>query len=297
MKECSKCGMYNHAEITKTSACPECGAIYSKVDAALKDTNNKSNKHYKAKQKRLKADKSTKKIAVEAIQSTEKKKLSLLPGWLCFWLGIFSMVYSLGFFFLYLPLFLVAFVLSIIAMTQSRVSAGIVLLICTSALPVLTWAGLLATQISETFNTVESKTPPIPISLKLKSKEDYRNGSHQICEKKWTKRGEIDERMYDHCMEGQMEGYHKLKSLHKYADQEFYSKIAYPYCLKNWDKRGIVDTRMLSYCLDQEVEGMQDVVYYRKQYDAEQVNKIADRALSKYGSWKMASYSLKKATE
>ncbi|RRS07221.1 hypothetical protein EAG18_18370 [Pseudoalteromonas sp. J010] len=132
---------------------------------------------------------------------------------------------------------------------------------------------------------------------KLKSKDDYRNDSHQICVKKWTKRNELDRRMYNHCMEGQMEGYEKVKELHLYADQDFYSKTAYPYCIKNWTKRGVVDTRMLAHCLEKEVEGIKDVMYYRKQYGEEQVNKIVGRALSRYGSWNMAAYSVEKAIE
>jgi len=135
------------------------------------------------------------------------------------------------------------------------------------------------------------------VSLELKTKEDYRGDSNNICTKNWTKRGDLDQRMYDYCMEGQMKGYDKLISLHEYADQGFYSEIAYPHCLREWTKRGVVDTRMLSHCLDDEVEGVKDVDYYRKEYNAKQVNKIADRALSKYGSWKMAAYAVKQAIE
>ena len=131
----------------------------------------------------------------------------------------------------------------------------------------------------------------------LKSKAEYKSDSQQICVKNWTKRGELDRRMYNHCMEGQMEGYDKVKDLHQYANQDFYSKTAYPYCLKNWTKRGVVDTRMLAHCLEQEIEGIEDVMYYRKQYGAEQVNKIVGRALSMYGSWNMAAYSVKKAID
>jgi hypothetical protein len=38
-------------------------------------------------------------------------------------------------------------------------------------------------------------------------------------------------------------------------------------------------------------------MYYRKQYDEAQVNRIVGRALSRYGSWNMAAYEVKKATE
>ena len=309
MKECGKCGMFNNAEITETSACPDCGAIYAKVDKQLKRAGHKSQQQrqneFKAEQKQqARIEKIEKKMPVndavtEVAQPTAKNNVSLMPGWACFSLGIIIMLYSLGLFFIYLPLFLVAFVLSIIAMTQSRVSGGIVLLLCTATLPALTWAGLLVTNIGEAVNAVDhnNKTSPSNVSLQLRSKEDYRSDSNQICAKNWTKRGELDKRMYDHCMEGQMEGFNKLIALHEYVNQDFYSKTAYPYCLKNWTKREIVDTRMLSHCLNQEVEGIKDVMYYREQYGVEKVNKIADRALSRYSSWRMAAYSVKKAIE
>ena len=138
-------------------------------------------------------------------------------------------------------------------------------------------------------NTVLSET------LKLKSRELYFQDSHVICSEKWTKRGELDNRMYDYCIEGQMEGYEDVKQYHRYIDQEFYSQIAYPYCSKKWTKRSVVDTRMLAYCLEQEIEGIKDVMYYRERYDAEQVNNIVGRALSRYGSWNMAAYEVKNA--
>lgn len=132
---------------------------------------------------------------------------------------------------------------------------------------------------------------------KLKTKDGYENDSYEICVKEWTKRGELNRRMYNYCMEQQMKAYYKLKELHFYADQSFYSDIAYPYCMKDWSKRGVVNTRMLVYCLEQEVEGIKDVMYYRKQYGEESVNKIAGLALETYGSWRMAAYSVEQAFE
>jgi Zn-finger nucleic acid-binding protein len=132
-------------------------------------------------------------------------------------------------------------------------------------------------------------------ALKLKSQELYLNDSHVICADKWTKRGELDNRMYNHCMKGQMEGYEEVKTYHQYVDQKFYSQIAYPYCSKKWTKRAVVDTRMLAYCLNQEIEGIKDVMYYREQYSSQQVNSIVGKAISQYGSWNMAAYKVKNA--
>lgn len=135
-------------------------------------------------------------------------------------------------------------------------------------------------------------SPPV-----LESEEKYKKDSQQICYQKWNKRGELDRRMYDHCMKGQMEGYEELKHLHQYADQSFYSDTAFPYCRDKWTKRGVSDTRMMAHCLNQEVEGIKDVMYYRKQYGEDKVNQIAGRALAQFKSWHMAAYKVKQYFE
>ena len=142
------------------------------------------------------------------------------------------------------------------------------------------------------FSTVSLAEGP-----ELKSKEAYEKDSQQICYDKWNKRGELDRRMYNHCMEGQMDGYEELKHLHQYADQSFYSDTSFPYCRDKWTKRGISDTRMMAHCLNQEVEGIQDVMYYRKQYGDEKVNQIAGRAISQFKSWNMAAYKVRQYFE
>lgn len=131
----------------------------------------------------------------------------------------------------------------------------------------------------------------------LKTEEQYRQDSHRICSEEWTKRGELDRRMYNYCMEQQSEAYQELLVLHKYADQAFYADTAFPYCSKEWTKRGITNVRMTVYCLNQEVEGIRDVMYFREQYGESQVNAIVSSALSRFGSWRMAAYQVKRHFE
>lgn len=128
----------------------------------------------------------------------------------------------------------------------------------------------------------------------LKSQSEYKKDAHQICTQKWTKRGQLDNKMYNHCYEQQMEGYLELIQFHRYADQDWYSKIAYPYCTKKWTKQGVADTRMIAHCLDQENEGIKDVMYYREQHGTEKVNQVVDYALNSHGSWNMTAYEVKK---
>ena len=144
---------------------------------------------------------------------------------------------------------------------------------------------------SSPYPSVAQATPELPI---LKSKERFQEDSKQICYEKWTKRGELDSRMYNHCMETQMDGYSELLKLQQYSEQSFYSGTSFPYCQKKWTKRSISDARMMAHCLQQEVEGIKDVMYYREQYGEERVNQIARSALSQFHSWNMAAYKVKR---
>ena len=77
---------------------------------------------------------------------TNVKQGAIIGGWVCFGLGILFMLLSLMFFFLYGPFFLVAFVLSIVAMSQRRIVGGISLLIATLLIPTILGAVLFATR-------------------------------------------------------------------------------------------------------------------------------------------------------
>lgn len=132
----------------------------------------------------------------------------------------------------------------------------------------------------------------------LKSKEAYEKDSQQICYEKWNKRGKLDRRMYNHCMEGQKDGYDELIHVHQHlVEQRFYSETSFPYCRDRWTKRGVSDTRMMAHCLNQEIEGIKDVMYYREKHGVDEVNQIVDRAIAQFKSWNMAAYKVKQYFE
>lgn len=87
---------------------------------------------------------------------TNVKQGAIIGGWVCFGLGILCMLLSLVLFFLYGPFFLVAFVLSIVAMSQRRVVGGISLLIATLLIPTILGAVLFTTR-TKTFADDMSK--------------------------------------------------------------------------------------------------------------------------------------------
>ncbi|WP_165726475.1 hypothetical protein [Pseudoalteromonas sp. SA25] len=124
---------------------------------------------------------------------------------------------------------------------------------------------------------------------------NYISNSMAICKKEWTKRGQLDNRMYQHCLKGQLSGIDKVDELNKkYSEREFYFLIAYPYCIKKWTTRGVANPRMIAHCLNSEIEGKKDVDYYRDNYERAAIDKIVETALNKYQSWNMAAYSIKR---
>lgn len=80
---------------------------------------------------------------------TNVKQGAIIGGWVCFALGLSCMFMSLFLFFLYGPFFLVAFTLSIVAMSQRRVFGGVVLLVATLVVPSVLGLVLFATRTTE----------------------------------------------------------------------------------------------------------------------------------------------------
>jgi hypothetical protein len=66
-------------------------------------------------------------MPVPAIQ--QSKQGAVIGGWVCIALGTALIIWSLFSFILYLPLFLAAFVLGIVAIAQRRLGNGITILL------------------------------------------------------------------------------------------------------------------------------------------------------------------------
>ena len=92
---------------------------------------------------------------------TNVKQRAVIGGWVCFGVGILFMVHSLWAFIFYVPLFLAAFVLSIVAMAQRRVGGGLALLLCCVIIPPIAFVyclGLMA-QRCQTSDSLKSPSP------------------------------------------------------------------------------------------------------------------------------------------
>lgn len=91
---------------------------------------------------------------MQAEIKTNIKQGAAIGGWVCFGLGCIVMFIPLPTWFIYIPLFFVSFILSIVAMSQGRIASGVTLLLANVlgvpilflialAIGVATWSGAL----------------------------------------------------------------------------------------------------------------------------------------------------------
>lgn len=85
-----------------------------------------------------------------------KRSGAVIGGWVCFGLGVALMFATLWSFILYGPLFLVAFILAIVAMAQRRVGQGVVLLLASLVVPFILFFGLAATRTASAIAEVKN---------------------------------------------------------------------------------------------------------------------------------------------
>src|SRR5690242_2997734 len=79
-----------------------------------------------------------------------KTNKAILAGWLCFAIGLVLVFVSpLGMLLVYGPLFLAAFVLSIVGMAQGRIAGGVVLLLTSIVVPLVSVIGVSAHRVGQ----------------------------------------------------------------------------------------------------------------------------------------------------
>lgn len=89
--------------------------------------------------------------------------------------------------------------------------------------------------------------------------------SDELCKAQWTKRGELDQGMYDYCMERESEGYDEALLLIKRYNQQPWIQAVIDFAIKKWTKTGIRQDSMVHYAIQQMTEGWEDLAYEAKQ--------------------------------
>jgi hypothetical protein len=105
--------------------------------------------------------------------------------------------------------------------------------------------------------------PMLALSATFPSKESARTDEH--CKSEWTKRGQLDQQMYNFCVKQQNDGYAEaLILIEKYKDQPWIQE-AINFSIAKWSKAGIRQDRMVKFSIKKIVDGWEDMVYESKQ--------------------------------
>jgi hypothetical protein len=99
-------------------------------------------------------------VASPTVIQTNVKQGAIIGGAVCFIVGIILMFLTMWSFFIYGPLFLVAFILSIVAMAQKRILGGILLLLATLVVPTILGLYLFTTRTTEALSANLASSAP-----------------------------------------------------------------------------------------------------------------------------------------
>ena len=119
------------------------------------------------------------------------------------------------------------------------------------------------------------------------------SNSEIFCTDKWTKRGELDNRMYHYCLEREEEGWFEAKNLYNnYINYPWIDSLL-DFAIQKWTKRGVIQYRMVAYQMNLEIEGYLDIEYLKNN------NKINQSTLeycsNKWGiQFRMVNYCIEK---
>jgi len=125
---------------------------------------------------------------------TQSKSRAAAAGWICLALGMVLMFVSLALFFIYGPLFFAAFVLSIVAMAQRRIAAGVVLLVVTLSVPTVMWVGLVVFKVGSSVSESRQEKKAALSAIVFEDVEGYVDGDYMYLKGKVRNSGpaEVD---------------------------------------------------------------------------------------------------------
>jgi len=109
-----------------------------------------------------------------------------------------------------------------------------------------------------------------PISAETLLPDINIEAANAYCEKKWTKRGELDVEMHDYCMNSQTEGYTEALELSVLYSQQPWIEQVIAFAFDKWTDRDMIQYDMIGYTLKEETEGFLDIEYALKNGDVTQ---------------------------
>jgi hypothetical protein len=102
------------------------------------------------------------------------------------------------------------------------------------------------------------------------------------CAAEWTKRGVLDQEMFDSCVRDEREGHDRMVRVVAKYDDKPWAQPLLDYVVHEWTKKGIRQDEMVAYDMEREADAYEDLVYETKQpsYDnAKMITCYADSGI------------------
>jgi hypothetical protein len=104
---------------------------------------------------------------------------AVVAGWLCFVIGLVLVFVSpLGILILYVPLFLATFILSIVGMAQGRIANGLVLLLLSIVVPLVSVIGGAGYHIGQVLHEQDVQKKTALSKLDFEDVKSYPDGEY-----------------------------------------------------------------------------------------------------------------------
>ena len=128
---------------------------------------------------------------------------------------------------------------------------------------------------------------------KFKFPQYATNHTEKLCKDKWTKRGVLNDRMFEYCSKQASNGYREALDIYKEYENSVWIQDVVNFSLSEWTKRGITDYNMFGYEVKKNKEGYLNLEYEisQKNVTEAEVRKCSDKW---YPSFNMLVYCLKK---
>jgi hypothetical protein len=84
------------------------------------------------------------------------------------------------------------------------------------------------------------------------------------CKEEWTKRGVLDQGMYNYCMQQEIEGYKNLSFLVQKYNNLPWIQSAINHSVQEWTKKGSRQDSMVYYTLNNMIDGWEELSYQSK---------------------------------
>ncbi len=129
------------------------------------------------------------------------------------------------------------------------------------------------------------------LKTQIEAKKDF----DSYCRNKWTKRGVLDNEMFNYCYGIESEGYNNIIYKVKNNQYTWFDNLLYK-IIQKWTQKGIIQWGMVDYELTTEVDAYLDIEYMKEHNEVsiQKVKFYEDEYKNSANIWSMTLFELKR---